>query len=89
MLVGVTEIEARTGAGFTTVIDALADLPPADAVMLTEPGATALTMPPATEATAVFEETQANVVGTGLPLASSAVATIVLVPPTVIVDEAE
>ena len=56
-----------TDSTSTTVCVALtvtwqeADLPPAEAVMVADPAATAVTVPFATEATAVFEEVQDRV----------------------------
>jgi hypothetical protein len=89
-LVGVSEMDVRTGAFATTVTEAVAALPPAVAVTVAVPGAIAFTTPAlSTVATAVFEDAHANFVATGLPFASWAVATIVLVPPTVIGDDAE
>jgi hypothetical protein len=59
MLVGETTSDATTGAGVATVTDAMADLLPEVAVMLAVPGATAVTTPLATVATAVFDDAHA------------------------------
>ena len=70
---------------FLTVTEQVADLPPAEAVIVAEPSATAVTFPPLTVATDVFELDQVTVLSVAFEGAT--VAVNVTVPPISSVTE--